>query len=288
MILWVASYPKSGNTWIRSLLSSYFYSKDGQFNFDLLLNIPKFTQEMYFSPLIKPEKLKQDPLKITEYWEAAQLRINIDNQIKFFKTHNACVAYRGAVGHKPVGEDRWFTTEKNTLGYIYVVRDPRTVACSLAAHLAISTEKAVDELLNENSIGYNGPYRLAELPGSWKINYLSWKKKKKYEGIVIKYEDLIDNTEKEFTKILYFLQKTFKSNGHDQPRFEQNKMLASINSCKFSQLKEMEEKYGFKETVNNKFFRVGKKDNWKNELSNDLARKLEKNFKNEMIELGYL
>ena len=52
--------------------------------------------------------------------------------------------------------------------------------------------------------------------------------------------------------------------------------------------KEMEEKYGFKETVNNKFFRVGKKDNWKNELSNDLARKLEKNFKNEMIELGHL
>ena len=294
MIIWVASYPKSGNTWIRSLLSSYFYSKDGKFNFDLLLNIPKFTQEMYFSPLINPEKLKQDTLKITEYWEAAQLRINIDNQIKFFKTHNACVAYRGSFskkeGHKLVGEDRWFTTEKNTLGYIYIVRDPRTVACSLASHLSISTDKAVDELLNENSIGYNGPYKLAELPGSWKINYLSWKKKKKFEGIVIKYENLIDNTEKEFTKILNFLQKTYRTNGYDIPHVDQNKnkMQVSINSCKFSRLKEMEEKYGFKETVNNKFFRLGKKDNWKNELSINLIRKIEKHFKNEMKELGYL
>ena len=38
MIVWLASYPKSGNTFVRSLLSSYIFSKDGNFNFDLLLN----------------------------------------------------------------------------------------------------------------------------------------------------------------------------------------------------------------------------------------------------------
>ena len=64
---------------------------------------------------------------------------NLDNQIKFLKTHNACVAYK----------NRWFTDETNTIGYLYIVRDPRAVACSLAAHSEISIEKAVDDLINK-------------------------------------------------------------------------------------------------------------------------------------------
>ena len=87
-------------------------------------------------------------------------------------------------------KNRWFTDETNTIGYIYIVRDPRAVACSLAAHSEISLEKAVDDLINKDQIGYNGPYKLAETPGSWKINYMSWKKRKKFGGIVIKYESI--------------------------------------------------------------------------------------------------
>ena len=272
MILWVASYPKSGNTWIRALISTYLYSKNDEFNFDLLLNIPKFIQEQYISPVIKLEELKKDPLKISEYWESAQLRINLDNQIKFFKTHNACVAYK----------NRWFTNEKNTIGYIYIVRDPRAIAISLAHHSNISIERTVDDLLNDNQVGFNGPYKLAEIPGSWKINYLSWKKKKKFNGLIIKYEDLIDNTEKEFKKILNFLSSIMDIS------IEKNKIIKIINSCQFSKLREMEDAYGFNESVNNKFFRMGKKDSWKGDLSPDLQRKIEVNFKDEMIELGYL
>ena len=54
MILWLASYPKSGNTLLRSLLSAYFYSKDGLFNFELLKNIPYFPSHNFFKNLIYP------------------------------------------------------------------------------------------------------------------------------------------------------------------------------------------------------------------------------------------
>ena len=280
MILWISSYPKSGNTWIRALISTYMYSDKREFNFDLLDRIPKFVQEKYFSPFIKLEGLKKKPLKITEYWHAAQSRINLSNQAMFFKTHNACAAYG----------DKWFTDETNTIGYVYVVRDPRAVVCSLAYHSSISLEKATDEILNEKSIGYNGPYRLAELPGSWKINYLSWKKKKSFEGIIIKYEDLIDDTEEEFKKILVYLKKIFKTFGYDESCFsnDENKIATIIKSCQFSNLRKMEETHGFREATYNKFFRMGKKDNWKKELSTGLRRKIEANFKKEMLELGYL
>ena len=272
MILWIASYPKSGNTWVRALISAYLYSDQGEFNFDLLNKIPKFIQNKYFSPLVKLEELEKNPLKITEYWNAAQSRINLANQIMFFKTHNACAAYDGKL----------FTDETNTIGYIYIVRDPRAVACSKAYHSGLTIERSVNGLLNESEIGYNGPYKLAEIPGSWKINYLSWKKKKNFNGIIIKYEDLIDNTEREFRKILTYLKKIMDIN------IDEKKISKSINACQFSKLSKMEDVSGFEETLNNKFFRKGMKNSWKNDLRRDLKEKIEANFKKEMVELGYL
>ena len=48
MIIWIASYPKSGNTYIRSFLSAYYFSKDGEFEFDLLKNIKQFPNTEFF------------------------------------------------------------------------------------------------------------------------------------------------------------------------------------------------------------------------------------------------
>ena len=48
MIFWIASYPKSGNTWLRALLSSYFYSEDGIFNQELLKYITQFPERRHF------------------------------------------------------------------------------------------------------------------------------------------------------------------------------------------------------------------------------------------------
>ena len=111
---------------------------------------------------------------------------------------------------------------------------------------------------------------------------MSWKKKKKFEGIIIKYEDLIDNAEKEFTKIIFFLKNFIKI------EIDKKKIIKSIKSCEFSNLKKMEDDFGFEEAIKNKFFRSGSKDSWKNDLSLDLIKKIETNFKNEMLELEYL
>ena len=60
MIIWLASYPKSGNTWVRSLLSSYYFSDTGNFNFELLKNINVYPQQKYFDVKInKHETYKE-------------------------------------------------------------------------------------------------------------------------------------------------------------------------------------------------------------------------------------
>ena len=83
-------------------------------------------------------------------------------------------------------------------------------------------------------------------------------------------------------KILDFLNKIMPIIVDDK------KILKTINSCSFSNLSKMENEHGFNEAIKNKFFRKGTKDSWKNELSSDLRKKLEENFKSEMNELGYL
>ena len=69
MIIWLASYPKSGNTWVRSLLSAYYYSKNGDFSFELLKNIGLYPQKKYFD--IKINK----PGEINSYWDISQKKI---------------------------------------------------------------------------------------------------------------------------------------------------------------------------------------------------------------------
>ena len=272
MIIWIASYPKSGNTWIRALLATYLNFQKNEFNFNILSNIPRFTQDKFFSSFINLEELKHDPLKISEYWQAAQSRINLDKKIKFLKTHNACVSANGNL----------FTDRTNSLGYIYIVRDPRSIACSYAKHMNISNENSVKKIINKDLIGFYGKNNLVEVISSWKINYLSWKKKKKFSGILIKYEDLIDQTENEFTKILMYLKDKI------QVDLDKSKIEKTIEFCKFSNLRALEEKNGFSEATNGRFFRKGQKYSWKTELNSDLQKIIEKNFKKEMIELSYL
>ena len=88
MIIWIASYHKSGNNWVRSLLSAYLYSEDGNFNFNLLKKILKFPSKKYLEYFIKDfSNIK----KVSEYWITAQERINLQNENKsiFLKTHSA-------------------------------------------------------------------------------------------------------------------------------------------------------------------------------------------------------
>ena len=118
MIIWLASYPKSGNTLMRSLLSSYFFSKDGTFNFRLLKNIKQYPNGDLLTQLgvniNDPHEIAKSHIRVQEF-------INKDkNSFKFLKTHSSFVKMDGFS----------FTDLANTLGAIHIVRDPRDVVLS--------------------------------------------------------------------------------------------------------------------------------------------------------------
>ena len=136
MILWIASYPKSGNTWLRALLSSYYFSTDGNFKQSLLSNIEQFPQKKYFNNFTYNPKIITDT---SRYWIEAQENINKNGKLNFFKTHNIL----GAINNIN------FTNNKNTIGAIYIIRDPRNIITSLQNHYELSSNEALEFMLNE-------------------------------------------------------------------------------------------------------------------------------------------
>ena len=143
MIIWLASYPKNGNTWLRSLISAYYYTSDGIFLGDQqLTNISQFPVKEHFNSFNYDQRKPGDTIRL---WVAAQEKINSDKKIRFFKTHNALVK---------IGKND-FTDRKNTLGGIYIVRDPRNVIDSMSRHFQINKDKALKTMQDESSFTYD-------------------------------------------------------------------------------------------------------------------------------------
>ena len=278
MIIWLASYPKSGNTWVRSFLSAYYYSHDGKFNFKLLENIKQFPSKDFLSQRLRSVD------EAAENWLIAQKKINDQNEFCFLKTHNIYGAYKG----------KNFTTQDFSLGAIYIVRDPRNVLTSLMNHYSLTEDDALKminsiyrNLRDENN---NDDYSSYSFISSWANNYKSWKMSKIINKLIVKYEDLEKQEDETFLKILNFTDKVLKKN----IKVDQKKFRLAIETTKFDILKKKEEDEGFVEAVyskkdgKKKFFNLGKKNNYKELIKPQTAKTIEKLFRNEMEELGYL
>ena len=281
-ISWIASYPKSGNTYMRLLLSAYFYTSDGVISdFKSIDNIFKISRYAFISNVNNVPSIEDfinNPHLISQYWIEAQKAIasKIEKNL-FIKTHD-CME---------IIPNKKFTSENYTKCFIYIVRDPRSVAVSYSHHTGYDLETTIKYLVNKDYIiTYKKEEMIVpELVSSWSVHYNSWKNFiNKGNGIIIKYENLVKNPKKEFENILFFLKNFI---GFE---INEKKIINCIESTKLFNLKKVEKKIGFKEKpINNKnFFRKGSINEWQEILSNEQIKFIEKNFKNEMIELKYL
>ena len=116
MIIWLASYPKSGNTWVRSFISSILFSKDGEASFGDLEKIKQYPSKKYFKNLVNN---LQDINEVKKNWITSQDIINLDNKIKFLKTHHI---------NCKIGNDEFtnknYCYKNNTMGILCTLGSP--------------------------------------------------------------------------------------------------------------------------------------------------------------------
>ena len=281
MIIWLASYPKSGNTWIRSIISSILFTKDGAVdNFRVLEAIDQYPSRKYFDSLVTDY---ENPIQIQKNWIPSQKLINLDKKIKFLKTHHIFCKY---------GENA-FTNNSNTLGVVHIVRDPRNLVSSLKYHWSLaSDQEAMEKLFDIQTatglkINKNKNYSFPVMISSWDNHYNAWKKIKK-NYLLIKYEDLVQDTKNQLIKIIEYLNKFTKLKISDE------KINNILKTTSFENFVKLENKGLFKESNLDKkgnykvFFREGPSKKWQNYLNKEISDKIKKRFFKEMNELGYL
>ena len=271
--IFLASYPKSGNTWMRSIIGN-LYNFDKEFSLKILKSIPLLSIKQNFDKF--ENKIYSDNNVLHFDWvsqniiECQKILNNKSNHLNIFKTHS--------VRHKK------FTNETVNAGFIYIIRDPRDVVVSFKNFSGKSIDKIIDELLFEktNIINTNGAQ---ELLSTWELNVLSWLNYTTVPRLIIRYEDLKLNIKEIVIKVIDFLNNTH--------RIKLNLTDADIDqiieNSNFNNLKKIEDKYGFDESSkHSSFFRTGTSNQWKDILSKQQLQLIENNLQTLMKHFNYI
>ena len=293
MIIWLASYPKSGNTWVRTIINELIYTDN---NYDNVFNnasknirqfpaYSDFKDSFEFTSQDRTKINKQKLINMTiKNWINLQNKINQDKKIKLFKTHNLLGKF------KIDNQEYSFTNLDNTIGVIHIVRDPRSIISSLKNHFSLDTEEEAKEMiLDENT--WSGLKYKNSVPNyfsSWSNHFNSWKRFPKNNHL-IKYEDILENPVKEITRIVVYLKKFFKL------ELNEKRIINIAEKTSFKNFKKNEENGKFYENALNfnrnkkiQFFFLGPENNWKKLLKQKTILEIENKFNIEMKELKYI
>jgi len=273
MIIWIASYPKSGNTWVRSFIIAYYFCENGNFDINKLNLIQDYPNKQFFEETVKKGE-------IHKHWDSSQKNICNEKKVKFLKTHNSLIT---AFGNN-------FTKPEYSLGVIHVIRDPRNIITSLKNHYDFETyERALKFMQDENKILEDYPhlknYAKTNIINSWRINYQSWMSNKNFRRLTIRYEDMIENPQQTFEKLVVFINTLmgFKD------KIDQKKLSNAIETTNFKSLQDIENQGKFSENVYSlkdnrkiKFFYQGPENDWKKNLDENMIKKMNEYYRNDL------
>jgi len=270
-IVWLASYPKSGNTWLRAFLANLIANRPTP--------VPLAELPQYGTLEADPEiysRLAGRPNTELTFDELCALRPRVHATIAaaasrtvFVKTHSLAGQHDGVP----------LLTPTVSAGAICVVRNPLDVVVSMAHHFAIDLDAAIEYLGNENCATENTALFTSEFLGSWSAHAKSWADIEGPRILVLRYEDLLEKSVKTFAKVARFVGT------EDHARVER-----AIAHASFAQLAGMEKRDGFVEVPikGQRFFRAGRSNQWREALNREQVQRIIARHRAEMQRFGYV
>ena len=275
-IIWLVSYPKSGNTWFRMFLSNY--QKDSA-NPVPLEDIEKTTlssNSIEFETTIGLNPFEMLPDEVDLYrpdmYRFFSEELSKTQTIGFRKTHDAYTLNK---------EDVPLFPEDISLGAVYFVRNPLDVCISFANHSAKNISNTLSIFLSENTVlsGHkNG--QLRQILKTWQGHILSWTQQTQIPVHTVRYEDMLLTPMETFGSIIRFM---------DLP-YDENRLKRAIANSSFNILKQMEQEKGFIERSQDckQFFWKGKIGNYRDVLNEEQIKQIIECNSQAMLKFGYL
>lgn len=275
-IVWLASYPKSGNTWFRIFLANYLSNSDNPISLEEIEQTPIASSAVDFEEIVglNPFELTAEEVDLyrPDIYQTLSKEAKESGKILYKKVHDA---YTLNAKGEPIFPD------EATHCAIYFVRNPLDVCVSYANHSADNIESKANFILNEEaSIAGKKSGQLRQILMSWRSHVNSWKNQNKIWTHFVRYEDMLQKPMETFGGIIQYL-------GLD---YDQENLERAILFSDFKLLQQMEQENGFREKaqVCKSFFWKGKIGNYRDYLSaKQINRIVEYNY-DTMKEFGYL
>lgn len=270
-IVWLASYPKSGNTWVRAFLANLIADRPTPVP---LVELPRYADQD-----ARPELFTQIAGCAStqlDFGQLCALRPQVHAGIAaaaaktvFVKTHSMTGSRDGVPLHNP----------QVSAGAIYIVRNPLDVCISMSHHFGIDLDAAIDYLGNGDAATENSDLFVSEFLGSWSAHVNSWADLEGPRILVLRYEDLIEKPVKGFGKIARFVGLA-----------ERGRVERAIRHASFASLSEMEKRDGFAEVPikGKRFFRSGRINQWRDVLSREQITRIVTEHREQISRFHYV
>jgi hypothetical protein len=273
-IVWLASYPKSGNTWMRAFIHHLFRNPDQPIPLNQLGGGNLTTSETgldWYRALDprEPAQWSAQEIAVMRLKVQAAIAASVPGNI-FCKVHSA-IFKRG---------DLKTVNLEVSVGAIYIVRNPLDVALSFADYQGVSVDVAIRALGTPNFELPRVGDAITSPLGSWSQNVRSWSGHPNPALHVVRYEDMLANPVTAFGGVVRFL-------GMDVGPERLEKV---IGQCSFDVLRGQEDRTGFVERspAQERFFRKGQAGQWREELKPDQVARIVEDHRDEMARFGYL
>jgi len=274
-IVWLASYPKSGNTWLRAFLTALLNKENPGVDINNMMPSTIASSRQLFDELagvsasdLLPEEI--DRLRPALYRQNAME----SKELIYHKIHDAWIRLPGGEPMVPADVTRCV---------IYIIRNPLDVAVSFAHHLHSGIDKTIEIMNNPKYAFCDRRDRLANQLRqqllTWSGHVKSWVDESGLPVWVMRYEDMKDQPELTFSKAMDFIGL----------QYTPAEIQASLEACDFSRLKKQEEEKGFSEknARSPSFFRKGMVGDWRNILTKDQVSRIVEIHGMMMERFGY-
>jgi hypothetical protein len=270
-IIWLASYPKSGNTWTRAFLHNLLINPKEPADINALNRFCLGEDKAQYYT-----QFESRPLTELTFKEVMALRPKVHQLLTeafpdsvFVKTHN----FLGEIEGVPL------VTMEHTAGAIYIVRNPLDVVISYSHHYGVDIDTAIEQMNNPLMGTPTTEMVVRQVYGTWSMNVQSWTQVPMPSLHVMRYEDMYSQPFQTFATLARFL-------GLNPPR---ERLQKAIDNSSFKALQRQERQHGFIErSANSRFFREGRPGQWRKALSEEQIARIVEAHREQMARFDYI